>query len=61
MSQQHSENSSNEDSTNDKGSPSTILGDFNEEKCLKLILDPEFIENLTVMKQKSGSTNFAST
>jgi hypothetical protein len=32
-----------------------------EEMYLKLILNPEFVDNLSVLKLKSGSTNYAST
>jgi hypothetical protein len=35
--------------------------DFDEDKCLKMILNPEFVDNLTVLKQASGSTIAAST
>lgn len=37
------------------------LGLFDEDKCLKMILNPEFVEALQVLKQASGSTIEAST
>jgi len=49
-----------DDSSHEKGSL-TVVDEIEEEMCLKLILNPEFVENLSVLKQKSGSTNYAST
>ena len=34
---------------------------FDEERCLALILNPEFVEHLAVLKQNSGSMLGAST
>jgi hypothetical protein len=34
---------------------------FDEEKCLAMILNPEFVEHLTVLKQSSATTLGAST
>jgi hypothetical protein len=45
----------NDVSTQDKCSPSA-LGEAEEEKYLRLILNPEFVETLSVLKQRSGST-----
>ena len=38
-----------------------LLKNIDETKCLKMILNPEFVDNLTVLKQISGSTIAAST
>jgi hypothetical protein len=49
-------------STNFSKSPrDSSLDKFDEDKCLQMILSPEFVENLSVIKQGSGSTIAAST